>query len=192
MPVKLVTPNLTLLPSYLAALERYWTPNHDRDPAGARQLLDAILRDPATFLASLSNPEGKGSPIVLEDGTAVPRLPFTRYWISDGEYAGEINLRWQLGTSELPAYCLGHIGYAVVPWKRNAGYASLAIRQLLPIAHKFDLKWLDISMAANNIASRRTAEKAGAILIKEFNAGAEYGNVDALLYQLPVHVVLQN
>jgi predicted acetyltransferase len=186
MTVKLVTPNEALLPSYIAALERNWTPSNDSASAGARQLLDSILRNPAAFLASLSNPEGKGRPVVLEDGTAVPRLPSCRYWISDGEYAGEINLRWQLGTSELPDYCLGHIGYAVVPWKRSAGYASLAIRQLLPIAHQLDLKWLDISMEANNIASRRSAEKAGAMFIKEFNAGAEYGNVDALLYQLLV------
>lgn len=184
MPVALVTPDAVLLPGYLAALERHWTSDADDDPDGAARLITQIRRDPTAFLASLSNPEGAGAPIVLDDGTQVARLPWLRYWISDGEYAGDMNLRWQPGTAELPPYCLGHVGYAVVPWKRGAGYASQALMQLPPIARRFGLPWLDISMDSSNTASRRTAERGGAVLIREFNAGAEYGEVEAVCYRL--------
>lgn len=184
MSLNIVAPSLDLLPSYLTALERDWTPNADVDPEGASKLIARISQNQEAFITSLSNPEGKGSPIILDDGTSVPRLPFTRHWIWDGEYAGDLNLRWQCGTSELPPYVLGHVGYAVVPWKRGADYASVAIRLLMPVARRMDLGWLDISMDSANMASRRTAEKAGAILVKTFNAGPEYGNVGAHLYRL--------
>lgn len=187
MAVELLTPNLALLPSYLAALERGWTPNKDDDPDGAKRLLDRIRKDPEAFLASLVNPTGRGEPILLEDGTSVPRLPFTRFWIIDGDYVGDLNLRWQQGTSALPAYVLGHVGYAVVPWKRSAGYASAALRLLMPFARELGLEWLDIAMDTCNMASRRTAEKAGADFVKIFNAGLEYGNVDACLYRLALN-----
>jgi len=39
----------------------------------------------------------------------------------DDEFAGSIGFRWQPGTSALPPHCLGHIGYAVVPWKQGRG-----------------------------------------------------------------------
>jgi len=184
MAIALLTPKVDFLPRYIAALERHWTPDGDNDRDGAARQLARIQRDPDAFLASLVNPEGRGDPIVLEDGTSVPRLPFVRFWIADGDYVGDLNLRWQRGTSELPPYVLGHIGYAVVPWKRSAGYASAAIRLVMPYARKLGLARLDISMDASNLASRRTAEKAGADLIKIFNAGPEYGDVAACLYRL--------
>jgi predicted acetyltransferase len=43
----------------------------------------------------------------------------------DGEFCGSIGLRWLPGTEELPPHCLGHIGYAVVPWKRRLGLGLL-------------------------------------------------------------------
>ena len=54
----------------------------------------------------------------------------------DGEFCGSIGFRWQPGTSTLPPYVLGHIGYAVVPWKRGRGYATQALALLLPEARK--------------------------------------------------------
>ena len=65
-----------------------------------------------------------GPPIVLPDGTTAARLPGFRLWLWDTEFCGSIGLRWQPGTSELPAHVLGHIGYAVVPWKEGHGYAK--------------------------------------------------------------------
>lgn len=120
----LAAPSDYLLPQYLSALKRGWTPGSDDDMEGARQMVAYVEEHSVSFFAALDNPDGTGAPISLGDGRVVPRLSYKRYWIidgNDGSYVGEINLRWQKGTSELPAYCLGHIGYAVVPWQRGKG-----------------------------------------------------------------------
>src|SRR5260370_1107296 len=83
-----------------------------------------IAADGDAFLASLVDKEAAGDPITLPDGMTVPRLPGYRRWLWDGEFCGSIGLRWQRGTEALPPYCLGHIGYAVVPWKQGRGYAT--------------------------------------------------------------------
>ncbi|RUV21366.1 GNAT family N-acetyltransferase, partial [Mesorhizobium sp. M1A.F.Ca.IN.022.04.1.1] len=110
--VEIVKPALEHLPSYKAALERGWSPDNVRLLEATREQLEAIEEDPVAFLADLDDPEAKGSPIALPDGTTVPRLPGFRRWIWDGEAAGSIGLRWQKGTSALPPHVLGHIGYA--------------------------------------------------------------------------------
>lgn len=180
----LKTPDLSILPMYLAALKRGWTPESDDDMAIARQLITDVESDPETHLAWLWNPTGQGAPVTLSDGSVVPRLAHVRFWIfDDGEYCGEVNLRWQPGTSTLPPYCDGHVGYAVVPWKRRQGIASTALRHLAAMAPTFGLEWLDIAMSADNLASRRVSEAAGAKLIGEYIAH-EQGGVKACMYRL--------
>lgn len=125
--MQLVWPSQEHLSSYIAALERGWSPNNLRPEAGREELV-LIQADPERFLASLVDPEAKGPPVALPDGGTVPRLPGYRRWMWDGEFCGSIQLRWQPGTNALPEYCLGHIGYAVVPWKSGRGYARTALR----------------------------------------------------------------
>jgi predicted acetyltransferase len=181
--MQLRTPDLSALPGYLAALKTGWTPGSDGDIDAARQLIASVESDPERFVARLWNPTGQGAPVTLSDGREVPRLAHVRYWIFDDEYCGEVNLRWQPGTSELPPYCDGHVGYAVVPWKRCRGIASSALRSLAAIAPTFGLEWLDVAMSADNLASRRVAESSGARLIEEYVA-TEQGGVTACKYRL--------
>ena len=129
--MKLVWPSLEYLPSYVAALERGWSPDNVRGQIAAREELVRIAADAHAFLASLVDREAAGDPITLLDGTKVPRLPGYRRWLWDGEFCGSIGFRWQRGTEALPAHCLGHIGYAVVPWKRGRGYATRALGEML-------------------------------------------------------------
>ena len=129
--MKLVWPSRDHLASYVAALERGWSPDNVRGEVAEQEELRWIDADPDGFLASLVYRQAAGHPITLADGTTVPRLPGYRRWMWDGEFCGSIGFRWQHGTEALPPHCLGHIGYAVVPWKRGRGYATAALREIL-------------------------------------------------------------
>ena len=159
--MQLVRPGLEYLTSYIAALERGWSADNERGVEAAREELSRIQVDAAAFLASMEDREAKGPPVTLPDGSAAKRLPGFRRWMWDGEFCGSIGLRWQPGTAALPPYCLGHIGYAVVPWKQGLGYAKSALRLILPEARAVGLPYVEITTDPDNIASQRVAEKAG-------------------------------
>jgi predicted acetyltransferase len=154
--MQLVVPSMDLLPSYVAALETGWSPNNVRN-VSAEQLA-AIRENAVAFVAGLTM---QGGTIARPDGTLVPKLPFLARWIWDGDFCGTISLRWQEGTDALPPHVLGHIGYAVVPWKRGRGYASEALRQMLIEAARVGVRRLEITTDPDNRASQRVIEKAG-------------------------------
>jgi len=160
-----------------------WSPDTMR-PATALDQLASLEEDPAAFLASMDDPQGKGPMVTLPDGSLAPRLPGFRRWMWDGEFCGSIGLRWQPGTTELPPRCLGHIGYAVVPWKRNLGYATQALRDLLPLAREQTLPFVDLTTQPDNVASQRVIVANGGVLVGEFVEPAEYGGDTGLLYRI--------
>ena len=129
--VKLVTPTEDHIESYEAALVRGWSADNVRCKVAAAEELERLRSDPRSFLESMVDREAHGGPVTLPDGSTVPRLPGYRRWLWDGEFCGSIGFRWQRGTTALPPHCLGHIGYAVVPWKQRQGYATLALRLFL-------------------------------------------------------------
>lgn len=131
--LQVVVPSMAELGSYVAALQRGWSPDSMRSWV-AREQLQRIDRGPAAFLAGLVDVKAEGAPIVLPDGSKAPRLPGCRRWLWDGEFCGHIGMRWQVGIAELPSYCLGHIGFSVVPWKQRRGCATRAHALLLPEA----------------------------------------------------------
>jgi predicted acetyltransferase len=163
MTMQLVEPALEHLTSYAAALATGWSPNNVTN-VSAEQLA-AIREDPAAFIAGLTR---QGGTIALPDGTEVPKLPFIARWMWDGDFCGSISLRWQAGTDALPLHVLGHIGYAVVPWKRGRGYASKALRQILVEARAGGLDRLEITTDPDNIASQRVIEKNGGRYLDTF------------------------
>jgi predicted acetyltransferase/GNAT superfamily N-acetyltransferase len=183
-PLRLVWPSAEYLPGYVAALERGWSADNVRGKAAADEELDAIRRDGEAFLARLVDHEAKGADVTLPDGSTVPRLPGYRRWLWDGEFCGAIGLRWQHGTEALPPHCLGHIGYAVVPWKRGLGYATRALGLLLPGARAEGLRFVEITTDPENMASQRVIEANGGRLHERFVKPAQFGGLPGLRYRI--------
>ncbi|MGX5839400.1 GNAT family N-acetyltransferase [Mesorhizobium sp. ArgA1] len=182
--IEIVKPALEHLPSYKTALERGWSPDNVRLMEATREQLAAIDADPVAFLDSLDDPEAKGGPITLPDGTTVPRLPGFWRWIWDGEVAGSIGFRWQTGTSALPSHVLGHIGYAVVPWKRRRGYATEALRLMLDEARAVGLEFVEITAKPHNPASHKVILANGGRLVQRFFEDAAYGGAESLRFRI--------
>jgi predicted acetyltransferase len=180
----LVWPSREHLPSYVAALERGWSPDNLRGRAATEEQLGRIASDPGAFLASLVDREAAGDAITLPDGTTVPRLPGYVRWLWDGEFCGSIGFRWQRGTEALPPHCLGHIGYAVVPWKQGRGYATQALRELLREAKTEGLRFVEITTDPDNQASRRVIEANCGVLVEEFMAPIALGGKSKLKYRV--------
>lgn len=185
-PLTLVWPAREHLESYHQALERGWSPDNVRGDAARLDELRAIASDADAFLRALVDREAAGAPIVMPDGTRVRRLPGYRKWMWNGEFVGSIGFRWQPGTSALPPHVLGHIGYSVVPWMRGRGYATAALRLLLPEARSEGLTSVDLTVEPHNEASRRVIEANGGVLIEAFTAPAAYGHKRGLRYRIPL------
>ena len=181
--MKLVWPAPEYLPGYVHALEQGWSPDNRR-PEASVELLERIAEEPTRFLIEQVDREAKGPPVTLPDGATVPRLPGYSQWMWDGEFCGVINFRWQPGTSELPSYCLGHIGYSVVPWKRRRGYATQALRLMLPLVWQEKLSYVEIIADYDNIPSQRVIEANGGVLVQRFNTAGPYGGKASLRYRV--------
>ncbi|PSJ58277.1 GNAT family N-acetyltransferase [Pseudaminobacter soli (ex Li et al. 2025)] len=184
MSIRLVKPAVEHLPSYLDALRRGWSPDNVRPEVTAREHLAAIDADPVAFVESQDDPEAKGPPITLPDGTQVPRLPGYRRFIWDGEVAGSIGFRWQEGTSTLPSHVLGHIGYAVVPWKRGRGYATQALALMLEEARARGLAYVEITAQPDNLVSQKVILANGGVLVERFMEDPAYGAVESLRFRI--------
>lgn len=182
--MQLVRPAREHLDGYISALEQGWSPDNLGGDASARRELDAVHRDPALYLERLIDREAKGPPIELPDGSTVPRLPSLQFWLWDGEFCGSIGLRWQPGTGELPPTVPGHVGYAVVPWKRRLGYATQALAQLLPMARQEGLPYVEVTADPANVVSQRVIEANGGVPIEPVAAVAARGATLELRFRI--------
>lgn len=179
----LVWPDARYLAGYVDALRRGWSPDNLRPEANLEELA-RITKDPERFLAEEVDREATGPAITIPDGSTVPRLPGYHMWMWDGEFCGAIGLRWQPGTPDLPPYCLGHVGYSVVPWKRRCGYATRALRLFLPHARAEGLDYVDLTTDADNIASRRVIETNGGVLVERFHKPRSHGGTVSLRFRI--------
>ncbi|MFL5484594.1 MAG: GNAT family N-acetyltransferase [Gemmatimonadaceae bacterium] len=181
--MQLVLPGHEYLPGYIHALEQGWSIDNLRPEAG-REELAQILADADSFLARQVDPTGAGKPITLPDGSVVPRLPGYRKWMWDGEFCGAIGFRWQRGTSDLPWYCLGHIGFSVVPWKRRRGYATKSLRLLLAEIPREDFEYVELTTDVTNVASQRVIEANGGTRVETFFKHEAYGGAESFRYRI--------
>ena len=182
--MQLVRPAQRYLESYALALKRGWSADTVRGEDAAKEELAKIESDPMAFVASLEDREAKGAPVKIPDGSVAARIPGFRRWMWDGEFAGSISFRWQPGTTALPLHCLGHIGYAVVPWKQNKGYAKRALKLLLPGAAAEGLPFIELTTDPENVASQRVILANGGILAEHFNKPPQFGSKPGLRYRI--------
>jgi predicted acetyltransferase len=182
--MRLVRPCEAYLTSFKQALARGWSPDSERGPAAAAEQRDRIESDHMAFIATLDDREAKGPPIELPDGSIAARLPGFQRWIWDGEFAGSIGLRWRPGTTALPPYCLGHIGYGVVPWKRRQGYATRALKLMLPMARQEGLPFVEITADSDNFASQNVIVANGGVLAETFIKPAAFGGKPGFRYRI--------
>jgi predicted acetyltransferase len=192
---QLTWPSLELLPHFLAALERGWSRNNVTPERTRLQDLEKIHTDPDAFVASLFSLSGGGADVQLPDGSYVPRLPGYAKWVfaQDGgrfEFAGSISLRYQPGTSELPYYCLGHVGYAIVPWLQGRGAATFALRQLiveaLSTGHLVCMEYLEVTTQPDNLASQAVIARCGGHLVERYTEPTMYGGLEGLRFRIPL------
>lgn len=181
---RLVAPARAHLASYREALERGWSPDNIRGDLARLDELQRIAEDPDAFLASFTDLDGAGAPITMLDGTTVPRLPGYRRWMWDGEFCGSIGFRWQVGTEALPPYCLGHIGYAVVPWKQRRGYATAALRGVLRDARTRGLRYVELTTVPDNIVSQKVIQSNGGVFVEEFVPPPSLGGKTELRFRI--------
>ncbi len=185
MPLtRLVRPAAEQLPDYVAALEQGWSPDNIQPERTIAAQLAAIRADPAGFLAGLDNPEARGGPLTLPDGSQVPRLPGFRRWLWADGFCGSIGMRWQPGTAALPPHVLGHIGYAVVPWRRREGHATRGLGLLLREIAPLGLPWVELTTEPENLASIAVITRNGGVLTERFTKAPAYGGTPGLRFRI--------
>jgi predicted acetyltransferase len=184
MMFELRAPTPDLLPGYIDALERGYQPSTSGGAAYAVKQLCLAKADPEGFLSKLNGQQANMEPIELPDGNMVPRLPGFARWMWDGNFCGQISLRWQAGTNELPPHVLGHSGYSVVEWKRRRSYATQALGLLLPHAKSVGLGYAEITTDFDNIASQKVILANGGILMETFDMPYSATSGDGLRYRI--------
>ena len=181
--LQVVWPGAEYLPGYIDALERGWSPDNLRPEVGPEHLAK-IRAGAEAFVAQRINRDGAGLPITLPDGTVAPRLPSYDRWLWDGEFCGVVGFRWQAGTNELPPYVLGHIGFAVVPWKRRRGYATTGLRLVLAEIPRDQFKYVELTTDVSNVGSQRVIEANGGVRVETFFKPAAYGGAESYRYRI--------
>ena len=182
--MQLVRPAAEHVPSYIAALAQGWSADTTRGPEAAAEELERLRADTALFVERMDDRAALGPPVKLPDGSLAKRIPGYTRWMWDGEFCGSINFRWQPGTPDLPPHVLGHIGYAVVPWKRRRGYATEALGLLLAEARSEGLPYAVVTTDETNIASQRVIEANGGVLVERFIKPSQYGSKPSLRYRI--------
>ena len=68
--------------------------------------------------------------------------------------------------------------------KRNQGYATAALRQLLPEAKAVGLPYIELTTDRDNVPSQRVITANGGVLVERFDKPEPYGGGPALRFRI--------
>jgi predicted acetyltransferase len=134
----------------------------------------AVLRDDVIelqLLRVLGPDDAKRRPAEARFLAAAPECRFAIHRHADGERVGRIHLRLTDDPTIIRA--LGHSGYEVDEAHRRRGYAARALLAVWRLAQHYGVVPLWVLIAPDNVASRRTAERAGMTLVDTVAATPE-------------------
>ena len=175
-------PSQARLSGYLDAVRRGWM--GDRVLFGsADELLALADRDAQLVIDRLTDRSADGV-LFLGGGPPVPRLPALFRWMWDGDFAGSIDLRWQVDGGALPDYVPGNVGYGTVEWKRGRGYATEALSLMLILASHEGLTEVDVVTDVDNVASQLVVERNGGTRVEEFTQIDRLGGGQAYRWRI--------
>ena len=180
--VELVAPTLERLPGYLDAVRR-GCPGDRVLFGSAGAVLALAAENPQAVLDRFADRTNAGVRY-RRDGTTAPRLPALFRWMWDGQFAGNINLRWAPDGRALPDDVPGHIGYGTVEWKRGRGYATRALSLMRVLAVEEGMTEVDIVTDVDNIASQRVVERNGGVRVEEFAQTEPLGGGQAIRWRV--------
>ena len=71
-----------------------------------------------------------------------------------------------------------------MPWKQRKGYATLALKHLLPEAKAEGLTYVEITSDPTNYASQRVIVANGGVLVERFIEPPQYGGSEGLRFRI--------
>lgn len=123
----------------------------------SEQRIREVERDFAAYLALITR---QGGNIRLPTGAILPKVPFSLFWLSEGdEFIGEISVR-----HELNAWLLqegGHIGYGIRPTRQGRGYGKRMLALALAECPRLGVERALLTCLEDNSASARIIEANG-------------------------------
>jgi RimJ/RimL family protein N-acetyltransferase len=135
---------------------------------------DDLLRDDLIelrLLRVLGPADAAARPPALRFLAAAPECRFAIHRRADGARVGRVHLRLTGDPAIVGA--LGHGGYEVDAPHRRRGYAARALLAVRRLARHYGIAPLWVLIAPDNVASRRTAERAGLALVDTAPAAPE-------------------
>lgn len=108
--------------------------------------------------------------IVFEsyDQPRVPSITYLAVRTIDKKVVGFLNIRFEINKF-LAENGYGHIGYSVMPSERNKGYATAMVESAIKICKKRGMKKVQIGCFEANVASCKTIEANGGVLVGRTN-----------------------
>lgn len=135
---------------------------------------DDLLRDDTIelrLLRVLALGDAASRPPALRFLAAAPECRFAIHRRGDGARVGRVHLR--LTGDPTIVRSLGHSGYEVDEPHRRQGYAARALLAIRRLARHYQVAPLWVLIGPANTASRRTAERAGLLLVDTIAATPE-------------------